>query len=856
MSDRANFSRTLWNVGWRTLLRRPWQTVLMVLGITLGVAVVVAVDLANASASRAFDLSTEAVTGRATHEIVAGPDGLDETLYADLRRRGVLRLAAPIVTDYVSSPQLGDRPFQLLGVDPFAEPPFRDHLWRAGDAPTAGMADFFTEPGALLISTDVAERYGLERGDRITLDVAGFERDALIVGLLDPADDLSRRALEGVILADVATAQELLNRVGKLDRVDLIVPEDDEEAVERIDQALPPSARVQPIEARTGAVKQMTAAFRTNLMALSLLALFVGLFLIYNTMTFSVVQRRSLFGRLRCLGVTPGEIFALVASEALIVGVVGSALGLLLGVAMGQNAVGAVTQTITDLYFVLTVRGVGIPVASLVKGWLIGVVATVLAASAPAWEAASVPPRAALSRSGLETKARRAVGRAAVGSLVAFAVGLGVLLLPTRSLVVSFGSMSTIVLGFALLTPLATSLFMRGATVVLGRVWGLLGRMAPRDVVNSLSRTSIAVAALMIAVAVTIGVGLMIGSFRNTVVAWLDHALQGDIYVRAPSFKATQNVRTLDPAVAQIAERTPGVARVELIRAVNVDSPAGPIYIEAGTSPDYGERLLYKSADGSPTEVWGAVRRGAVIVSEPFANRLNLPPRGGAITLYTNEGPRTFDVVGIYYDYAASEGAVIMSIEDYRRFWDDDTFTALAVKIEPSADADAVARELQDALAPVQRVFVQPNQKLREDVLVVFDRTFAITGALQMLATLVAFIGVLSALLSLQLDKQRQLGILRALGLTARELRTLVMLETGLMGVVAGLLASPAGYALSLILVYVINRRSFGWTLQMLVEPAPFIEAGIVAVAAALLAGIYPAYRMSKMVTAEALRFE
>ena len=186
----------------------------------------------------------------------------------------------------------------------------------------------------------------------------------------------------------------------------------------------------------------------------------------------------------------------------------------------------------------------------------------------------------------------------------------------------------------------------------------------------------------------------------------------------------------------------------------------------------------------------------------------------------------------------------------------DNSFTALDVKLEPGADTDRVARELEDALAPVQRLFIRPNQALRDDVLAVFDRTFAITSALQMLATLVAFIGVLSALLSLQLDKQRQFGILRAVGLTVRELWGLVMLETGLMGAVAGLLAMPTGYVLSLVLVYIINRRSFGWTLQMQVEPGPFIQAFIVAVIAALLAGIYPAYRMGKMLTIDALRFE
>jgi len=849
-------SRTLWNIGWRYLLRHPWQSVLMIIGITLGVAVVIAMDLANASASRAFDLSTDTVAGRATHQIVAGPQGLDEEFYARLRRQGAARAVAPVVTEYVSSPQLGDRPLQLLGVDPFAEAPFRNYLWGQGDAPTAGLTDFFTQVDAILVSTDVAERYGLEPGAVINLEVAGYERNAVIAGLLQPADNLSRRALDGIILADIATAQELTGRLGKLDRIDLILPEDDNTIADRISALLPQNARILPVDARTGTVKGMTAAFRTNLMAFSLLALFVGLFLIYNTMTFSVVQRRPLFGTLRCLGVTPREIFALVVSEALIVGSVGAALGLILGVVMGQSAVRMVTQTINDLYFVITVRSVGISASSLVKGALLGVVATMATAALPAREAASVPPRAALSRSGLETKARRAVILAAIGGLFLLGVGIGTLALPTRSLVVSFAGTSVIVTGFAMLTPLATTLLMRSATPLLGRACGALGRMAPRDVVNSLSRTSIAVAALMVATSVIIGVSLMIGSFRYTVVTWLEHALQGDIYISAPIFRATQNL-TLDPAVLQIVQQSPDVVRVDLIRAATVDSPDGPVHVEAGDSPTYGENLLYLSADGSPEAVWNAVRNGAVIVSEPFANRTGLPRLGGTITVYAGDGgPHTFPVAGIYYDYASSQGTVIMSLQTYRQLWRDDAITAMVLRLTPSADADRVARDLQDTLASVQRLLIRPNRALRDDVLVVFDRTFAITGALQLLSTVVAFIGVLSALLSLQLDKQRQFGILRAVGLTVRQLWSLVALETGLMGAIAGLLAVPTGLALSLILIYIINQRSFGWTLQMQVVPAPFIQAFAVAMIAALLAGIYPAYQMGKKVTAEVLRYE
>jgi putative ABC transport system permease protein len=299
----------------------------------------------------------------------------------------------------------------------------------------------------------------------------------------------------------------------------------------------------------------------------------------------------------------------------------------------------------------------------------------------------------------------------------------------------------------------------------------------------------------------------------------------------------------------------PGVERVDLLRTATVESANGPVSVFGVYNPDFGDRP-FLSADLSSEEIWAALQEGAVVVSEPYANLVGLPRRGGTVTLYTAEGPREFPVAGIYYDYVTSGGTISMALDTYRWLWNDEALTALAVRLAPGADADAVARELGDALAPVQRLFVRPNQALREEALVIFDRTFAITGVLQLLATIVAFIGVLSALLSLLLEKQRHVGILRSIGLTARQLWGLVMLETGLMGAVAGLLAMPTGLALSFILIYIINRRSFGWTLQMQVDVAPFLTALAVAVIAALLAGIYPARKMGKMLTAEALRYE
>ena len=864
MSQINLFSSGLWHVGWRYLLLHRWQSLLMVLGIALGVAVVVSIDLANASAGRAFELSTETITGRTTHQIVGGPRGVEERVYTRLARAGVVDLAAPVVSDYVSSPQLGSRPMQLLGIDPFADAPFRSFLGSQDPAERGlpsgpalqSLTAFMVQPGAVLISQPLAERYGLTPGQTIRLKIGGREKQALLAGLLRPDNDLSARTLEGVILADIATAQELTDQVGYLSRVDLILPEGDLQAAQRLTEWLPPGYRVELAQARSGTIRQMTEAFQLNLTALSLLALVVGLFLIYNTMTFSVVQRRSLFGTLRCLGVTRQEVFALVLSEAFLVGLVGGLLGIGLGLLLGQVTVRMVTQTVNDLYFTTTVQDVGIAPESLVKGLLLGLLATMITAALPAWEAASVPPRAALLRSGLESKARGQVGWAALAGVVFGGLGLGLFSIPSNSLGLGFIGTLAVVVGFALLSAVFLVGLMRALVPVTGRLFGLIGRMAPRNLVNALSRTAVAVAALMVAVAVIIGVALMIDSFRYTVIVWLEQTLQGDVYISVPAFDATRASVAIDPQIITTVSTWPGVERVDVLRSISAESQVGMVNLAATENPRLGSERLFASLAGTPAQVWPALQAGGVLISEPFANRLGGAAPGDQLRLYTASGWETFPIVGVFYDYASSEGTVMMALQVYRDRWQDESLTALALRLAPGASADEVTRGLQDQLSAQQELLIRPNQELRQDVLEVFDRTFAITVALRMLATGVAFIGVLNALLLLQLEKQREVGILRALGLSGGQLWQLVMVETGLMGLTAGLLAIPTGYVLALILVYIINRRSFGWTLQMLVSPETFAQALGIALLAALLAGVYPALRMSRMPAAEAIRYE
>lgn len=851
-------ARGLLKVAWRYLFSHPLQSALMVLGIALGVAVAVSVDVANVSAKRGFELSTEAVIGRATHYISGVPSGLDERLYTDLKQASLDIPMAPVLSQYTSSPELGHLPVQLLGIDPFAEAPFRSYL---GDpdtdsVPSQLMGAFFTQPGALLISSHLAAEYGLQPGDAIHLSINGQSQPALISGLIEPRDSLSARGLETLLLADIATVQEFNGQPGRLERIDLILPEEGQaEALAALEDRLPDGIEVLAEEGRSNTLQQMTAAFSTNLTALSLLAMTVGLFLIYNTMTFSVIQRRRAFGTLRALGVTSREVFSLVVIEALLVGLVGSALGLGLGILLGRGAVELVSQTINDVFYTLTVQDVSLPSSSLVKGVFLGVVATLLATLAPAYEAAHAPPRSTLSRAQLESISNRLLRWAALGgALLALASGL-LLVFVRLNLVLSFAATFGVVIGFALLSPWVTHVLMPPAAHVLGPLIGPIGRMAPREVSSAASRTSVAMAALMVAVAVTIGVSLMVGSFRSSVIVWLNQILSSDIYVTVAGSSLSEPMVAIKPEIFPLAEDWPGAEAVYSLRNVEVDSPYGPITVAANNNPNDGDEQVYIAKAGSGSAAWKQAQQGAVMLSEPLANRLDLGV-GDKITLYTDQGPHDFPIVAVFVDYSSSRGSVIMGLEVYRRYWDDDAVTAFSIVAADGEDVDAMVTDLRRALLPIQSLHIRSNQGLRNETLAVFDRTFTITGALQVITTAVAFVGVLSAMLSLQLEKQRQLGIMKAIGLSARQLWALVILETGLIGAVAGLLALPTGYAVSLILVELINKRSFGWSLQMDLQAAPFAQALVIAILAALLAGIYPAYRMSRRSASDAIRFD
>ena len=849
------FSITL---AWRHAWRRPTQSIFFIIGVGLGVAMIVGIDLATGAANRAFSLSTEAVAGRTTHQIVGGPTGLGESIYVAVRQRLGYRLSAPIVEGYVVAEELDMQPMRLLGVDSFAESPFRNYLNDdTGFGDNDGFTAFMVQPDTVLLSGVLADQYDLNVGDAIHIQVGGRRQTLQIVSVLRSDEKSEQRGLDGLLITDIGTAQEILGKVGTLDRIDLIIPEgiQGKAALERIISLLPPGARVET--ATDSTVEEMTAAFRLNLTALSTLALLVGMFLIYNTVVFGVVQRRSVLGSLRALGMTRGEIFSIILIEAGLLGVIGTALGLGLGYLLGRGAVGMVTTSINDLFFVVTVRHIDFPSLTMLKGGISGIAAALAAAALPAYEATNVHAAAALQRSNIEERARAALNWVSVVGGVIVLLGVG-LLIPEWHLGITFVGIFAIIIGISLLTPALTL----GLMHILSRLIRLLGdllspliRLAIRDITRSLSRTSIAIAALMVAVSVIVGVGLMVSSFRLTVEQWLTDLLQADVFISSPGLISDQTTYPLAPGMVEKLGTFPGVDRIATSRIVDVSSgDLGVVQLVAVSMDIAGEKRHYKASVGDLATTWGALEAGGLIINEPLSNRFKLGV-GDGVTLFTDRGAQRFPIVAIAYDFDVQPGALIAD-PVYRTFWDDADLSSAALFLEAGVDVDAKINELRAAFAGEAELIIRSSRALREHSLTIFDRSFSVTVALQMLAMLVAFIGILSALMSLQLERRREIGTLRAIGMTRRQLWKLTLVETGLMGTTAGIIAMPTGFVLALILIYIINLRSFGWTLQMHLQPVYFLQALVVALVAALLAGIYPAWRVGGMQPADALREE
>jgi putative ABC transport system permease protein len=842
----------LWSASFRHLLRHPVQLLLALLGLALGVATIVAVDVATGSAARAFELSLAAVQGPATHELDGGPAGIDEALYVHLARTLHYVRANPVVDGYVT---VGDQSLQLLGLDPLVAAGFAGQSSAQGAGSVSldsadALAQWLSGSGAVVLSRERAVQLGLQSGSTFRVDAGGHALSGHLLAVLGG----TAAGLESVMLTDLATAQEWLGSVGRLTRIDLNVPPGPAAAAEltQLTHELPAGVTVAVATQRARTGLDMTQAFTTNLRALGLLALLVGLFLVYGTMSFAIVQRRRSLGILRALGATRAQLLRIIAFEAVGLALVGGAAGLVAGALIGRELVGMVSRTINDLYYVVAVNSVALPAGEPLLAMGAALAVALLAAAVPALEAVQSAPQLALRASVLEGRARRVTfGMLGLSVLLALAC-LGLVVTTHRSVFAGFAALVLAMLSVAAATPAV--LYGSARTLARSRVCAAPPmRLALGGVAGSLSRTGVAVAALAMAVAAMIGISIMVDSFRESLRDWLAHTLPADIYVGAPGPGFARPERRIDAGVAADLVHVTGVAGYSASRRAVVDSQRGPVVLDAMDSTPAmraGVDLTASSAD-----VWRGFADGAVLLAQPLAYRLNLDV-GATLQLRTALGPRSFRVVGVFREYGNDRGSVRISRAVYRRLWQDDSVSTLAMYVTPGTDVTAVVQRLYAVAAGRQALQVDTPAQVRVISLNIFDRTFIITRVLNWLAAGVAAIGLLSALLAWQLGRTHELALLRVLGLTRLGAALMIIAQTLFMGAVALLAALPAGVLTAVLLVRVINRRAFGWQIDLHLHPAQITSAIALALSTALLAALYPAWRMAHAPLPQDLREE
>ena len=858
----------LLRLAWRSHRTQPWLAVLAIAGIALGVAVSTAIALANAAAQQAFNESITSVVGQATHHVVGGSAGIPDSAYALIRRTAMAHggNAAPVVEAEVSvvgAPGSAHRVARLFGIDPFAEAPFRSAAQAARQGRSFPLERLLTEPDAVVISRATAAALGLSGkrldGERLVIRHGTHDTTLrVIAALADDGDALARAS--NIVLADVATAQEVLGRVGVLDRIDLSLP--DEAAVAAMAAVVPDGSEVVLASRRTDSLRQLTAAFHTNLTSLGLIALVVGMFLIANTARFAVVRRRGLFARMRAHGVTPGQILGLVLGEALAAGALASLVGITLGVALARVLLGLVTQTIGDLYAAIPATVINVEPGIMVQGVALGIGATVVAALLPAHEAATTRPSLALLTTQPERQFRHALPWVlALGCGLLLASG-GILWAMPNTISIGFIGLGCGLIGAAVLVPPLLVPLVTVLALPLG--WSPLrspeGTLAARAVGAHVSRTGLAVAALAVACAAALGMSLMVSSFRLALSQWLATTITADVYVAPPTTVAARaGNASLDAALLARLLTVPGIAEVQpkrdalvevRIRGVASTAQIAAFSVAAERRDSFIARPAFASA-AARDAAWSAYAQGAVFITEPFATHRALTVKEH-FTIRTHQGDMDVRIAAVVVDFSSDQGCIYVDLAQYRAWFSDQQISAIGMRTSAGVEPGELVARLRAAAGDAP-LTITAGATLKSASMTVFDRTFAITGVIRWMAAGVAVLGLIAALAAVQLERARTTARLRAVGLTPAGVFGIAIGECLFTGLAAGLLALPIGVGLAAGLTHVINRRSFGWSMELVLDPWQLLLTVSLATGAALVAGVLPAWRASRRPIAEAL---
>ena len=852
----------------------PVRTLLTVIGVALGVSASVAVRTANVDVLRSFEQAVLTVAGPTALEVSGGEPGLDETLITSVRSvRGVVA-ASPVILQ-TAVRMTGAQPgqaVQVLGLDLLSE--LEGRGFRMTQPTTESQMLTMIDPSFVLVGSALADEWKVAVDDEVELLIGSGRCVCRIGGILRSQSDRAS-TWERLVVMDVAAAQTAFDMVGKLDRIDLVI--DEAASVEEVAQAVravvPSYVTVERPVSRTSQVEQMLRAFRLNLTVLSWVGLLVGMFLIYNTMAFAVAQRRREIGIYRAIGMTQSRVAVLFLVEAGLFGLVGGVVGSVAGMALAQKLIGLLSRTISDLYVPVGAGDSGLLWSGqfwniVVEGILVGCVVSMMGAIGPSVDASRTAPVQALAPGDYEASQRLRVGT--LGLMGLSVLGLAGLLTipgPIQGVpVLGYAATLCLLAGLACLAPMCVTGW-RIRRRALGSKHGaqvVMREIAVDHASRHPGRNGVTVSALMVGLAIMIGVLVMVRSFRHTVEVWVTDTVLADLVV-APSMwlRGTEIGsigRSLPASWEQALAALPGVAAVDSYRDVRVLINGQRVAVVSRDLRLHADWSRYLVREGDSTaHLRHAADIGGLLISEVLANRLGVR-EGSTLEILTPSGARQFPVVAVFYDYSTDGGKVLMDRVLYRSLWHDDLVTVYPVYLAQDGNLEQVRRRIIEQVGTRDEGGLPPlvisNLELRKEILEIFDRTFLLTYVLEAIAVVIAMLGIVNTLVTSVLERRREFATLRAIGGSELQVRQLVLWEAAYLGGIGIVLGLIGGGLLSLLLIKVINRQSFGWTIQMIVPIGSLLQAVGLAVVATLVAGYFPARWAARQPVIEGLREE
>ena len=852
----------------------PLRTVLTIGGVALGVSASVAVRTANVDVLSSFEQAVVTVAGPTTLEVSGGESGLDEQLMTRLRAVPGVTAVSPVILQTAVQMRGGQpgQAIQVLGLDLLAE--FNTRGFHVSQPATERQMLDMIHPRSVFVGAKLAIDWNLSVGDEVHLLIGTGSCRCRIAGILHSESD-RHSSWERLAVMDIAAAQVTFGMIGLVDRIDLVTAPNlsVDEVADKVRTVLPPHVTVERPMNRTSQVEQMISAFRLNLTVLSWVGLLVGMFLIYNTMAFAVAQRRREIGIYRAVGMTQERVAFLFLIEAGLYGIVGGLVGSVAGMVLAQQLIALLSRTISDLYVPVSAGGAG----SLwtgpwfrmgAEGVLIGSVVSMIGAIGPSVDAGRTTTVRALAPGDYEVSQQLRVGRLALmGCALLGVAGLLSWPGPIQGIPV-LGYLATLCLlaGLACLAPLCVT-GGGGHRRAIGSTAGLPGVMrtiAVEHASRNPGRNGVTVSAFMVGLAIMIGVLVMVRSFRHTVEVWVADTVLADVVVAPSLWLRGTEIGTVGRSLPQswtsLLSSIPEVAAVDTYRDVRMTVNGHRVAVVSRDLRLHAQWSQYLVRRGDSSEQLNrAAEIGGLLVSEVLANRLGVQ-EGSILEIMTPNGVRPFPIVAVFYDYSTDGGKLLMDRALYQSLWHDELVTVFPVYLRERASLDRVRDRITEQLSSVTNGGLPPlvisNTELRKEILEIFDRTFLLTYVLEAIAVIIAILGIVNTLITSVLERRREFATLRAIGGSSAQIQQLVLWEAIYLGAIGIVLGLIGGGLLSLLLIKVINRQSFGWTIQMILPIGSLVQAVALAVLATLVAGYFPARWAARQPVVEGLRDE